>query len=226
MGGKARLAKKIKIVLDGYRTDGQLYVEPFTGGANMLIAMDGNRLASDSCEYIIAMHRAIQNGWLPPVHVTEEEYRYVRENKDENKALTGFVGYGCSFGGKFFGGYARINKRGDSPTLQAYRGCLKIKNNIDGVTFTASNYSSLKIPKGSLIYCDPPYFNTTNYGNNFDTKQFWQWVRVKSEENIVIVSEYAAPDDFECLASFKTKVILSKNNNNIDRIEKLFKYKG
>ena len=26
---------------------------------------------------------------------------------DENPALTGFVGFGCSFGGKWWGGYAK-----------------------------------------------------------------------------------------------------------------------
>ena len=57
------------------------------------------------------MWKALQNGWIPPNDISEEEYKYIRENKNENMALTSFVGFGCSFAGKWFGGYARSNDK-------------------------------------------------------------------------------------------------------------------
>lgn len=52
--------------------------------------------------------------------------------------------------------------------------------------------------KSSLIYCDPPYFGTKQYGvsKDFNHLEFWQWVREQSKNNIVLVSEETAPEDF------------------------------
>lgn len=64
------------------------------------------------------MWQALQQGWQPPEIITKDEYYYVKEHKDENPALTGFVGFGCSFGGKWFGGLAS-NKKGDNYCTRA-----------------------------------------------------------------------------------------------------------
>lgn len=64
-------------------------------------------ICNDKQEYLISLYKAVQNGWLPPEELTEEEYKYIKNHKDENKALTGFVGFGCSFGGKWFGAVKR-----------------------------------------------------------------------------------------------------------------------
>ena len=37
-------------------------------------------------------------------NISEEEYKLAKTRKDHLKA---FVGFGCSFAGKYFGGYAR-----------------------------------------------------------------------------------------------------------------------
>ena len=57
------------------------------------------------------MWKALQSGWEPPDIVTEAEYQYIKDHKDEDPALAGFVGFGCTFGAKWFAGYAR-DKRG------------------------------------------------------------------------------------------------------------------
>ena len=69
--------------------------------------MSGKKRAYDFNEYLIEMYRALQNGYDLLYYISEEEYKYIREHKNENKALTGFVGFGCSFAGKQFGEYAR-----------------------------------------------------------------------------------------------------------------------
>ncbi|MDE6253636.1 MAG: hypothetical protein K2M78_13555 [Lachnospiraceae bacterium] len=44
-------------------------------------------------EYLIEMYKALQNGYDLPDYISEEEYKYIQEHKNENKALTGFVGF-------------------------------------------------------------------------------------------------------------------------------------
>jgi DNA adenine methylase len=80
-----------------------------------------------------------------------------------------------------------------------------------------------------LIYCDPPYKNTTQYGatGDFDADAFWSVVRRWSMNNTVFISEYVAPDDFKCVWQHETRLeIRNKNNVREPRIEKLFQWKG
>ena len=66
-------------------------------------------------------------------------------------------------------------------------------------------------PQGKLIYCDPPYQNTTGYRgdngkrNEFDHEKFWNTIREWSKTNWVFVSEYNAPSDFVCVNKYEMK---------------------
>ena len=108
---------------------------------------------------------------------------------DENPALTGFVGFGCSFGGKWWGGYAK-DKRGDDYCGQAKRGLLKDFPGVRSATFTCLDYHDVEIPDGAVVYCDPPYVNTTGYTvGQFDTNEFWNYMRQLSKRCDVYISE-------------------------------------
>ena len=81
-----------------------------------------------------------------------------------------------------------------------------------------------------VLYCDPPYENTTKYSTNkFDYDKFWNWCKVMSKNNYVYISSYEAPNDFKCiwhkdtLANFASKRKSADQQNK--RIEKLFIYK-
>jgi len=84
----------------------------------------------------------------------------------------------------------------------------------------------LKIPKNSIIYCDPPYENTTKYKDSFDHAEFWRWCRDKAADgHKVFISEYTAPKDFKCVWSKSAKSSLSANGEcggSKSSIEKLF----
>lgn len=221
-GGKSKIAKEIVKVLELYRKSNQLYVEPFVGGANVISKMDGKRHAYDLHIELIEMYKTLQKGWNPPETINEKEYKNVKKNgRDELKA---FVGFGCSFSGKYFGGYAK-NKRGDNYAKNAKNSLIRKMETMKDVMFERSDYRKLKY-KNALIYCDPPYAKTTSFSvGNFNSVEFWQWCRNMSKNNIVIISEYKAPKDFKCIWQKKTKTeIRTKNNSRIDRIEKLFIY--
>ena len=198
-------------------------VEPFVGGCNIISKMSGERYCYDINEYLIEMYKAVQNGWTPPAIITEEEYDYIRNNKDKDKPLTGFVGIGCSYSGKWFGGYAR-NKTGRNYCLNAHNSILKQLNEIRDIKFDCKDYKELEFDD-CLIYCDPPYKDTTKYPiiGEFNTEEFWNVMRNWSKNNTVIISEYEAPYDFECIKEIHTKTdIRNSDGKRENRVERLF----
>ena len=228
MGGKSRISKQIAEVLNSAIDKNKPFVSLFCGSCAIESKVQADvKILNDKHPYLIAMWQALQNGWMPPDAVTKEEYYHVKANMDENPALTGFVGFGCSFGGKWWGGYAK-DKRGDDYCGQAKRGLLKDLVGIQSATFTCLDYHDVEIPDGAVVYCDPPYANTTGYTvGQFDTDEFWNYMRQLSKRCDVYISEESAPDDFECIWS-KEKVRTLEKNDNVGRVkvEKLFKYKG
>ena len=233
MGSKNRIAKYLLPIILKDRKEGQWYVEPFVGGANMIDKVDGNRIGNDSNEYLIAMFQALQNGWLPPEHITKEQYYAIKNDKDSDKVMTFWAGIGCSYCGKWFGGYAndypenRRNTNGVLPNFQkeVRNGVIRQIEAIKEVDFRCDSYADMFIPKNSIIYCDPPYAGTTSYKDGFDHIKFWQWVREKViEGHRVFVSEYNSPDDFVCLKEVSTNTQLGNGSQsgNIVKIEKLF----
>lgn len=95
------------------------------------------------------------------------------------------------------------------------------------VEFLCGDYRNNKYAdlKGAVIYCDPPYQGTTKYAtDSFDYDAFWDWCRKMSKDNYVFVSEYNAPDDFECIWSKGVTTSL-KVHEHENRTEKLFRYK-
>jgi len=223
MWSKARIAKYILPIILKDRKEGQWYVEPFCGGCNSLDKVTGRRIGNDSNEYLIAMFKALGNGWMPPELVTEEEYNRVKNNRDENKSLTGFVGFNATFGSKWFGGYARPRKNGDD--RDGVCGKLALEKQapfLEGVIFHSGSYDAFPIPSNSIIYCDPPYSGTTGYRDKFDHAKFWQWCREKKTEgHTVFVSEYNAPEDFTCVWSGEQMTTVSQGKGK-KAIEKLF----
>ena len=228
MGGKSRISKQIAEILNSDIDKNKPFVSLFCGSCAIESKVQADvKILNDKHPYLIAMWQALQNGWMPPDVVTKEEYYRVKANMDENPALTGFVGFGCSFGGKWWGGYAK-DKRGDDYCGQAKRGLFKDLPGVQSATFTCLDYHDVEIPDGAVVYCDPPYVNTTGYTvGQFNTDEFWDYMRQLSKRCNVYISEESAPDDFECIWS-KEKVRTLEKNDNVGRVkvEKLFKYKG
>jgi len=219
LGGKFRIGREIVSVLKNLRKENQVYIEPFIGAGWTMIHMDGKRKGFDIHPELISLWKALQNGWIPPNEISEIEYKNAK-NGECKSYLKGFIGFGCSFSGKWFGGMARSKNR--NYALNAKNSLLKKVKLLQDVEFKCLDYKKVRV-RDSLIYCDPPYANTTEYKNQFDSKEFWNYMRRWRERNIVVVSEYVAPSDFKCIASFPTKTDMRNKENKQDlRIEKLF----
>lgn len=227
MGSKNRHAKDLLPIILKNRRDDQWYVEPFVGGFNMIDKVSGLRLANDSHYYLIELFRAIQNGWVPPDNLSDQEYKDIKNNQESYPYyLVGFVGFGCSFSGKWFGGYARSFTKEGLPRnhcLESKKKIMKQAPNIKGILIENKSYLELEIPDNSIIYCDPPYQDTTKYSSSFNHEIFWDWVRDKSKEgHQVFVSEYSTPEDFKCVWEKEVISALDVNNRSKKNVEKLF----
>lgn len=89
----------------------------------------------------------------------------------------------------------------------------------ENITTYGSQYDEVDIPKGAVIYCDPPYSGTKcGRYNGFDSDRFHEWAR---EQDNIFISEYQMPDDFICLQD-KQKLLLSTNTGSSYTTERLY----
>lgn len=234
MGSKNRIAKHLLPIILKDRKPNQWYVEPFVGGANMIDKVDGNRIGADFNSYLIEALKLIRDNpeSIPDV-ITESEYK-TAQNEKPLTGIVGFIGFAMSFGGKWFGGYRR-DKAGTkgcvenmkTQTRRSKNSAINQSKSIQGVKLISSSYSELEIPASSIIYCDPPYANTTKYKDDFNHDEFWQWCRDKVKEgHQVFISEYSAPDDFICVWQQELNVSVAKDGKHKKAIEKLFVHKS
>ncbi len=235
-GGKQRISNPLGEFLNSQLEENQPFVDLFCGSCNIMTKIDSNRLriANDKHKYLIAMWKELQLGWQPPTILTKEQYYEVKEHKDDFPYLAGFVGFGCSFAGKWWGGYAK-NKRERNYCNDAYNSTMNKLKYIKDVKFYNLDYSEVTpyIPKGSLIYCDIPYKNTTQYCKNevgqFNHDEFYDWVKRFHNNYEIYISEYKenVPEDFEVVWEYQSRQDIRNKDNKLQKtIEVLIQYKN
>lgn len=221
MRGKSRIAASLAGRILGRNP---FIVEPFCGALAMTALLQP-ALASDISRPVMTLIRAVRDGWTPPPFLSEEVYNDCRARKEEvDDPLVAFAGH-CTFGGKWFGGYARPHSSQPDPTGASARSLLRRVNACSKTTFKTCTYQEQFIPRGALVYCDPPYAGTTSgywCKDAFDHETFWSWARALSCDHDVIVSEYAAPEDFVSVFDLNRPTFMRTNVDADRRIEKLF----
>jgi len=244
MGSKNRIAKYLIPIITKDLKEDQYYIEPFVGGCNMIDKIDHPlRIGADFNEYLIAMWKELQNGWIPPEFIERDFYSKCRDKynqgvyKNEEKHIIGYVGFNGSYGGRFFdGGYAgksmtKSNKERNYP-LESYNNITKQLHKIRDIKFLYSSYNTLNIPSNSIIYCDIPYKNSKEYKSSkgFNHEDFYNWAReMVKQGHKVFISEYYMPDDFVCIWEKEVSSSLSANGKqggNKKSTEKLFIHKS
>lgn len=238
LGNKTRISKDLLPILTEHLNGKNWYIEPFVGACGMMQAVNYNkRLGIDFNPYIIALMDSLKYIEIIPekclfagYEINEHLYNEIKNNKNKyTESIVGLVGFGTSFGGKFFNGYARggLTSKGEqrNHAQETLRNLIKLKPLVEDVIFFNGSYEELYIDSGHVIYCDPPYEGTTKYSNEFDHQKFWNWVRVKSKDNYVYVSEYNAPADFKCVWQKEHKTGIHHGfKEHSARVEKLFIY--
>lgn len=109
---------------------------------------------------------------------------------------------------------------------ETIRNLVKQAPNLKDIKFDCRSFEQSAKVSNFVIYCDIPYRSSTKYAtDDFPYERFYDWARETSKDNIVLVSEYWMPDDFECIWSKTLKCTLDKNSRT-DKVEKLFKWRG
>lgn len=230
MGGKSRIAKRIVRTIRQHSPEATVAVEPFMGGGAVTAELAkefDTVLASDAHPDLVMMWQSALSGWVPPETVTEDEWRALRHAQPS--ALRGFAGFACSFGGRWFEGYARgRNARGKSNNYAA-QGSRSVTRAAHALTLSSvavshTDYQSVNVPQGSVLYLDPPYANTKRYATGrFDSAEFWSWAEEQSEAANVYVSEVAAPSGWSPVWSAPVRQKLNMSGSPIvTRTEQLF----
>ena len=244
MGSKSRIAKHIVPIIQKYIDENKpaFYLEPFVGGANVIDKIKcPNKFGSDKNKYLIALLKHVQSGGQLYDSVSKDLYDKVRtafNNGDTSEFEdweVGNIGFIASFNGRWFdGGYAKSGYEKTKNGLrfrdyyrEAKDNLMNQAPNLKGIEFRDCDYKRIIDPRGCVFYCDPPYANTKQYKNaaNFDYDEFWQTMRDWSKNNIVIISEQNAPDDFEVIWEQPVSRSIKAADKSVS-IEKLFKYKG
>ena len=243
MGSKSRIAKHIVPIIQRYIDENNIkkYYEPFVGGANIIDKIDcSNKIGSDLNKYLIALLKHVVEGGELYKTVDKELYDKARtafNNGDTSEFedwQVGNIGFIASYNGRWFdGGYAKAGyektKNGERYRdyyREAKDNLLNQAESLKGIIFQTQDYREAN-PCGCVIYCDPPYANTKQYANarDFNYEEFWQTMRDWSKNNIVLISEQNAPDDFECI--WEQEVSRSiKAADKSKSTEKLFKWRG
>lgn len=245
MGSKNRLAKEIVPIIQKYIDDNNIenYLEPFVGGANIIDKIKcKHKYGSDNHKYLIALLKNLNRLNELPEFITREHYSDVRNCYNNNLNIyeswyIGAIGFLSSYNGRFFdGGYAGVvnTKIGKERNYykESYNNLLSQSCNLKDVTFKCCDFRDIKPIKNYVVYCDIPYKNTKQYSTSkdFPYEEFYDWCKKMSKNNIVLISEYNMPKEFECIWEKETKTSMDNNrksnDNKNNRTEKLFIYKG
>jgi DNA adenine methylase len=217
LGGKHRIAKQLAYYILP-RTMGRL-IEPFHGGLSASVALQP-AFASDAFEPLTRLISAVRAGWEPPDVITEEMYY---EARGSGTPLEGFAGFACSFGGKWYGGYAR-NSRGRNYAKDSKNALLRKMKALQNTQFGHKSYFWTQAQSGDTLYCDPPYAGTTTYKGlpPFDHELFWSWCAWQAGRGVLVfVSEFTGPP-WSVLAEIKSKSDMHTRLRNQTTTEKLF----
>jgi len=197
LGGKSRLSKAIAEIVNRDRGD-RIFWDPFCGGLSVSVrlAEHGPGIVSDLNPALIALYQAVRDGWDPPKVLSKEEHHAAKSLPDSDP-LKAFAGFGCSFGAKWFGGYARSRRSCDDYAGATRRALLRDIPKLAGCAIEhRSFFDWTPRPLPLVIYCDPPYAGTAGYAKTgvFPHDQFWsrcvEWERAGVP---VFASEYSCP---------------------------------
>lgn len=205
------------------------YFEPFVGYSHILKRIINKKTynASDYNKLLIILLKYIQKNTIYP-HITKEQYTSLKNDNTINSRLNkAFAAFTYSYNGKFFGGYTDIlHNRNYPEERKRYYKVLFNNPTFQKTKLTHTHFNTLN-PKNSIIYCDPPYQNTTGYSMEpFDYNEFWNIMRKWSLNNFVFISEYTAPKDFNIITTAQKKMSISGKGATQNRTENLYAHES
>jgi DNA adenine methylase len=216
-GGKKRIGKEIAEEIynwsleyediSGKKLKG--YCEPFCGMLGVYCHIPAlfdethskmKYLAGDRDPTVICMWKAAQKGWKPPRSCTETKFYRLKKTKDKITPEKAFLGRAAGFRNLYFSTY-----RNDANIYIQAKNVENIGEELYDVKFSEGNFTQFSNLKNFVIYCDPPYRNTTckylrtgqTMSDDFDHFEFYTWLEKMRQNNIIFVSEYNMPKKYK-----------------------------
>lgn len=225
VGSKRRLAKDIIPIINTFSKD-KTFIDACCGGCNIIANPKHKieattKIAYDNNKYLIALLNKFKHDKPNFADVTEEEYKAVKNNKNNYEDwYIGYVGFLASFGAGFFNGFARSKER--NRTLGAYNGLSK--QDFSDIEIKQQDLFDLQTIN-AVIYIDPPYRNVKKYKTEFDYEKFWDKAQELAKDNIVLVSEQTLPQNisYEILLEKSLKMTMNAVGTYKEKIEYLVK---
>ena len=95
------------------------------------------------------------------------------------------------------------------------------------IKFYNKDYKEFSEIENSILYLDPPYKKTKKAykHNNLDYEEFYSRCESMSKDNIVLISGYHMPDDFEVVYEFRKANSTMQSGQHESKYEKLFTVK-
>jgi site-specific DNA-adenine methylase len=100
---------------------------------------------------------------------------------------------------------------GDLQSLERLQSLQRLQS-LGNLESLQGDYKTISIPtdKSYVIYCDPPYKNTSSYLDDFNHEDFYKWAL---KQDNCYISEYNMPDSFVRIA-LKSKLSLKAATGN------------
>lgn len=224
MGGKEKISKDLCKFLQPIVDKAKGYWEPFCGGLSVISKIQHRRRVASDNFHIIHVYKHWQQGWRPIFPITEQDYQNAKLLPDGDPQKH-FAGIACGFCGVYFAGYAGMHTG-----MAGYNSLERKMATCGDVRFIQADYREVKIPEGWVIYCDPPYAGGEKYRDigkriKFDNSEFWKWAEKASEKNILLVSEYKAPEGWESVWCRRKQMEIGGKSRDIKLNELLFALK-
>lgn len=178
---------------------------------------------SDINPYLMAMHQAVVQGWLPPTQITQEMYDFgksllqsiwtlphvfqqsakVQILESAKAQLIGYVGFAFDQHGKFFHGPYHVPSGGPSTELDCEI-FMSRKELFRYVHLSCCDYRMIPdklLAERTILYCDipRPMVDPSHYNKDFDESEFWRWANDKKTRCTLFVSAYDAPPGWKLI---------------------------
>lgn len=232
LGGKYRVAPKFRAAILKRVPNSKTVWDAFCGGLGFAEAFSDFKLTcSDVNPHLICLYKAWASGWRPDTSAITRDLwnRYRAEQPEE--PMTAFLGIGCSFGGKWFGGYAGpLDKSNGAMRVywdETRRALDRFFTKCAGIPrFQVRNFlEDPTYPVCDITYLDPPYAATTGYDyvSGFDHDLFWHRAgRMVEAGRAVFVSEQVAPPSWEVIWENTRRQTTSRKRSDGHVVERLF----
>ena len=180
-----------------------------------------NKTTDDFLKILINSFGNNKKSYLYSKEISDLKYNLVKEIIEKHDVFRGY---------KQTETYKRAIEQPKQLEQLTRLGGLERLERIDEVKATNKSYHDFSEVSGAILYLDPPYEGTTQYGyiNSFDSQEFYDWAFEMAKTNIVIISSYSISDErFEVVYSFdKARGTFQGGQSNKAKNEKLFMVKN